>query len=281
MNHIVCVDTGCLCELRDIYKSLDLIAKAGYKFYDFSVFYGESCDFIDTKDDYQDRARKLKEYADKLGLTCYQSHAYFTTGTDEKAIQVRKEKITRDIIITSILGAHLSVVHPIWELSLEENVKFLKSFEETAKKYDVKLAVENIWGVTNNEPSPMCSSNPENMLKLLELLNSDTYVVCLDFGHAEMSNLKTSAIDFIQKLGKRIKTIHIHDNDKYSDLHQIPYTHKIDFGAIFKELKAIGYDGPVNFEVERCYSHLPFELYEPTLIYTNKIGEYFKKVLDE
>ena len=55
----------------------------------------------------------------------------------------------------------------------------------------------------------------------------------------------------IKALGDRLKALHIHDNDKLHDSHQLPFTMNIDFEPIVKALKETNYDG--YFTLEASY----------------------------
>ena len=76
-------------------------------------------------------------------------------------------------------------------------------------------------------------------------------MACLDLGHAEMKGLGTSAEEMILKLGDRLAALHIHDNDRWHDSHQIPFSMDIDFDKIVAALKKIKYKG--YFTLEACY----------------------------
>lgn len=285
----VVIDTGALYRIGSDEEVLRLIKKAGYKYYDFSLFWRGTCDHLgDSHDERVKNAHELRAFSDKLGLKCEQSHSFFMAGADQKSIAKRIEYISSDIIVASILGAKSIVVHPICELSLEENIEYLKKFIPLAHKYDILLAIENVWGVENDKIVPMCSSTPESFVKLLDSLDDNHVVACLDIGHAEMNQMGTSAVEMINALGKRLYCLHIHDNDKYSDAHQMPYTNKINFNAILRTLKNNKYKGNITFEVETTYNrgeepdaNLPLELFLPYLKLELEIGNYFKKAINK
>lgn len=288
MSHVV-IDTGSLCRVGSDEEVLDLIKKVGYTHFDMSLFWRGFCDHLgDTDEERIKNAHKLRAYADKIGLTCEQSHSFFTTGTDKASIDKRIEMITNDIICASIMGAKSIVVHPICGLGIEENVEFIKNFLPYAHKYNILIAIENVWAVENNKKVPMCSSTPKDFVKLLDSFNDDYVVACLDIGHAEMNDMHTSAVEMINALDKRIYCLHIHDNDKWGDNHQIPYTQKINFNAVLRALKNIGYKGNITFEADTTYyrgedpdSNLPRELFEPFLKLQLEIGKYFVKFLND
>ena len=85
----------------------------------------------------------------------------------------------------------------------------------------------------------------------MDAVNDDFFVACLDIGHAEMRGLNTNAVEMIEALGGRLQALHIHDNDQWKDTHQIPFTMNIDFVAVVKALKKIGYSGWFTLEADR------------------------------
>ena len=52
-------------------------------------------------------------------------------------------------------------------------------------------------------------------------------------------------------LGKRLCALHIHDNDKRHDSDQIPFSMQIDFDAVVRALKEIGYNGYLTLEADQ------------------------------
>lgn len=286
MRHVV-IDTGCLHLLKDDKKVLDMIKASGFEHFDMTLFWKGETEHIGVGDDYLDNAKELRKYADSLGLKCEQSHAYFTSGIDQESLNRRIEYIQKDMRIAEILGAKVIVIHPLAKVSFEENVKFFNHFIPLAHELNIRIAIENIWDAIDGKPVPMISSQPDAFLKFLDALNDDCVGVCLDIGHAEMEGLHTSAVEMINALGSRIIALHIHDNNKVNDLHQMPYTNQINFKAILDALKKIKYKGNITFEVETCYSHgenpdmnVPFELYPAFLRLELEIGKYFANYLD-
>lgn len=288
MSRKIVIDLGALHNYGDEYAILKLLKDCGVSSYDATLFWKGVTEHIGTGADYPEKAQKLREYADSIGMECEQAHAYFAGGRDDDSLKRRYEFIPIDMHIASILGAKAIVIHAINEFNFDENIEFIKRFIPFAHKYNIKIAVENCWGVTDNKPSPMTTSTPESFVKFLDTINDPYVVACLDIGHAEMNQMGTSAEEMIRALGPRLYCLHIHDNDKWSDSHQIPYTHKIPFSRVLKALKEIGYKGNITFEVETCYSkgecpdaQLPLELYPAFIKLQLEIGKYFVSYLDK
>lgn len=287
MSRKVVIDLGALHRYGDEYAILKLLKDCNVSFYDATLFWKGVTEHIGTEKDYAVNAKNLRKYADSLGLSCEQAHAYFTGGIDKDAMKRRYEYIPIDIHIASILGAKAIVIHLINEFTFEQNLEFIKTFIPYAHKYNIKIAVENCWGVKDDKPCAMTTSTPNEFVRFLDTINDEYVVACLDIGHAEMNQLGTSAVEMIKALGNRLFCLHIHDNDKWSDSHQMPYTHKIPYETILKELKNSNYQGNITFEVETCYSkgecpeaQLPLELFPAFIKLELEIGKYFINYLD-
>ena len=65
-----------------------------------------------------------------------------------------------------------------------------------------------------------------------------------------MKGLETSAPEMIRAIGKRLGALHLHDNDRWHDLHQIPFAGSIDWVAVTKALKEVDYKGEMTLEAD-------------------------------
>jgi sugar phosphate isomerase/epimerase len=83
---------------------------------------------------------------------------------------------------------------------------------------------------------------------MIDKLDDKHFAICFDTGHLNMNG--GDLIDFVRKGGKKIKALHIADNEGREDQHMMPCGRgHIDFITIFKELKAVGYDELYNLEI--------------------------------
>ena len=281
------MDTGALYRLNDDFKVLDAIKEGGFKYFDLTLFWKGVTEHIGLGDDCFERAKEFRKYADSLGLECEQSHAFFCSGRDEETVQKRIEYISKEMKIASIVGAKSIVIHPVAEFSFDENVLFINRFISLAHELNLIICVENVWGFTNGKHYPICTSTASEFVRFLDTINDPFVKACLDLGHAEIGGDLVSAVEMIENLGSRLFALHIHDNDKKNDLHQLPFTYQIDFVQILDALKRIDYQGNITFEVETCFNngyqniYLPFELFIPFIRMENDIGQYFVKYLDK
>jgi sugar phosphate isomerase/epimerase len=82
--------------------------------------------------------------------------------------------------------------------------------------------------------------------------------------------------------------LHIHDNDGVRDLHQIPYTFtrtrenacSTDWDGFLRGLRAIHFDGVLNFETAPVLTSFPEELKQDALKFLVRIGRYFAEQIE-
>lgn len=250
-------------------RAIEELAKAGFDAWDFSMFrmckynyqtkqFSES-DHPLAKDDYLKFARKLKKIGLDNGIYCNQSHAPFPTFCKEIESYMK-----RAIECTAEAGGKICVIHPHDLGDIKENAEMYYNLLPFAKQYGVKIATENMWrwDEENDRSAPCACSTPESFNKLIDTVNDDFLVACLDIGHTEMRGSGEGAVKTIKAMGKRIKALHIHDNDKWHDSHQIPFSMDIDFVPIMKALKEIGYSGELTLEADAYLRNYKGEVFE-------------------
>lgn len=242
-------------------KAVEYVAKAGFDAWDFSMFamckYDWSTDSVLGTDhplsspDYLSFARRLKQIGIDNGIHCNQSHAPFPVYNKDI-----RSYLKRAIECTAEAGGKICVIHPDNFKSPQENAEMYSELLPFAKDYGVKLATENMW-CWDNEKDQSCfaaCATPKSFCEHVDVLNDEFMVACLDIGHAEMKGSDTTAVEMIKALDTRLQALHIHDNDKWHDSHQIPFSMNIDFIAILKALKEINYNGYFTLEADRYLS---------------------------
>jgi len=115
----------------------------------------------------------------------------------------------------------------------------LKELADIAMDLGLKLAVENLL-------PRMLTVTSQDMLELVSGFDPKIVGVCLDTGHACLGPEKPE--DLIRKLGKRVMTVHIADNDGKDDRHWLPLRGIIDWRGVVSALSEVGYDGPFMYE---------------------------------
>ena len=244
------------------HKAIELVAKAGFDAWDFSMF--DMCridwstwkvvesDHPLTKPDYLRFARELKQIGLDNGIVCNQSHAPFPSNVPE----IREKYLKHAIECTAEAGGEICIIHPDNNATAEENAEFYLELLPFAKEHGVKIATENMWNWKKDAPTACAAacSHHDDFCKHIDIVSDPYLVACLDIGHAEMAGLDTDAPTMIRALDKRLQALHIHDNDRLGDTHQIPFSMNIEWEPIAKALKDINYQGYLTLEADRYLS---------------------------
>ncbi|MBE6912195.1 MAG: sugar phosphate isomerase/epimerase [Ruminococcaceae bacterium] len=240
-------------------EAIKILADAGFDGFDLTISYGSEAE-KSLENDYMKYAEEIKQYANSLGIECVQAHAPQPSREDGEYY----DKIVRAIELAAYVGAKIIVVHPIkdegdgfqWQKQslFEKNMRFYKSLIPYAEKYNIKIAIENIYSFDkrrNVVVSSVCSHGDE-FSEYIDVLNSEYIVACVDTGHAAL--VSDSAQNLLKILGKRVQALHVHDVDCVGDNHTLPYTRLLDWDDICKTLAEVGYEGCFNYEAGNFYS---------------------------
>ena len=242
-------------------KAIELVAKAGFDAWDFSMFDMALYDWatksvmqLDNElrgNEYAAFAKKLRRIGEDNGIHCNQSHAPFPVCCEET-----RSYLKRAIECTALAGGNICVIHPDNHSSAEKNAEMYFELLPFAKECGVKIATENMWCWDNekDQASVAACSHHDDFLAHIKAVNDPYLVACLDLGHAEMKGLDTTAEKMIHTLGEHLQALHIHDNDLKHDSHQIPFSMSMDFDKIVRALKAIDYKGYFTLEADRYLS---------------------------
>lgn len=268
-----------LIDLFNLETAVHMICEAGFDCIDHTLFSGVDGKLYIEEDDYLEKLKPMKAIANSYGVSFNQTHAPYTSFKegDDKYNKWVKPLIIKAIEATGILGAKYIVIHPFFVSTNKKqaNMEFFQSLIPYAKKYNVKIAIENMFG---RDPEKgilvknVCSDAKE-LCDFVDSLDSEYIVACLDVGHCGI--IGESVPNMIKELGKeRLQCVHIHDNDGISDSHQLPYTQKINFDEIMKALSEIGYEGELTLEVGRFCNDFPSELSGDVLLLMSKVARH-------
>jgi sugar phosphate isomerase/epimerase len=128
-----------------------------------------------------------------------------------------------------------------WPRFWEHYVRVMKRCTQIAREHGVQLLVEPRVGEL--------TSNSEALLRLLDAVADDNLGVILDTAHqhAQKEMLPLS----VEKLGRRIRYVHVADNDGAVNRHFAPGTGNIDWEELFRALNRQGFDGYYAVDLEQ------------------------------
>ena len=157
-------------------------------------------------------------------------------------LKTRAEYIKRGADI----GIDKFVIHPCGEpKSSEGDVReeeMLRSMESL--DYLANLAAKEGAVIAVEDLPRSCLGNTIAEVERLISAN-DKLRVCFDTNHL----LTESNVDFIERLGDKIVTIHVSDFDFINERHWLPGEGKLDWQPIYKKLLEKGYTGPWLYEI--------------------------------
>ena len=253
-NFRTSTEIGSISRIVGEERAVELVAKAGFDAWDFSLYNMWKWDKKNKRavvpthplssSEYLAFARRLRKIGEDFGIHCNQSHA------PHPSVPCGIDNLLRSIECTAEVGAEICVIHPDNNSTPEQNAEMYMKLLPYAKACGVKIATENMWNWNNalDIAAPAACSSAESFVAHLKAIDDPYFVACLDIGHAEMRGLNSSAVDMIYALGNKLCALHIHDNDKHRDSHQIPGSMNIDFASVASALKNVGYNGYYTLE---------------------------------
>ena len=205
----------------------------------------------------------VRRKAEEVELTIEQTHGRLTIYTDNPEFDnAVSENARLDCLVTKTLGCSTTVMHNVALPDKEPEWMHNKSFElfsdilKHAKKYDVVVATET-FGKMGGRDCCDLFANVTDYMKIYNRITADSenakhFKMCVDTGHSNTAsryNGNPTPADVIRILGKNIVSLHLHDNDTFSDQHKMPFMGTIDWVDVFDALDEIGYNGCYNMEL--------------------------------
>ena len=268
--------------------AIKMLKDAGFDAYDCSLFNAmKNGEF--SGEDALKKAREIREYSDAIAMPCLQTHTP-SHASDLKGIKyfldgIENEKLA--VEISGILGAEVAVVHPTSITDAEGNYDMLYSkLIPIAKKYGLKIACENMFAWKNKltidiETVPTACGYSRDFVRQVDIANDETMVACLDIGHCHLPNNEKFE-DMVKALGnKRLKALHVNDNNMRDDQHIFPFFGKINWNEVCKTLAEIDYDGNFTFEVDHFVEKFPNELLPEALALLQATGRCLIAKIEE
>lgn len=254
-------------------KMVDTFVEHGYAYTELSDEHGK---ILLKKDDPAKAGKGLLDYAKNQGFSFPQGHLWLAADIVTPDTN-KREKIIDDLKgwleLFGALEIKAGVLHPGGRQARAEGwseekisktrTESLKTLADFQKNSPTTITIEN------------CGENIDELLKIVNSVESDKVAICLDTGHLNL--IQGDQGEFIRKCGDQLQALHIADNLGSYDNHMLPYSAgTVNWDDAITALKEIHYDGLFNFEVpgER---HLPLEFKLEKLDYIRKMGEFMTK----
>lgn len=282
-------------------EGVAIIANAGFERVDFNldtflknsdVYAGKINKFFDA--DLESLLAYFGEYKKAFeahGIRPSQMHAPYPILVPSRADvtdYMQKTVIPKSIAIAGMMEIPWVVMHPFklqytYGIDAERamNLKYFESLIPLLKEYHVGVCVENLYGAVGGRITEGTCADPQDAIYYVDTLNQlageELFGCCLDTGHMELTHREPA--DYIRQVGKRLKILHMHENDAIGDLHQMPYTFGskpedgVDWEDFRKALDEIGFEGTLSFETFPCVNSFPRGARGEVLRTIRKIGK--------
>ena len=292
-------------------ESLRYVAECGIEALDYDIcsLYDNTFDKENLTSFFDQSFEDLCKYYDRMKAAMEENHLVFSQwhgvfpiyhpGEDARNEYIMK--VTDTIIaLCAYMDCPAIVMHPWTGLNIKKqeeieiNLNLYRRMIPAAKKYGVKICLENLFRHPSKESvdciEGACAEAMEAVY-YIDTLNAEAgeeiFAFCLDTGHANI--LHKNLYQYITTLGSRLMLLHINDNPGFDDYHMIPYTQidrgrknpSINWNDFMRALKEIGYKGNLSFETHQGIKHLPDEVKQDGIRLISSIGRYFRKNIEK
>ena len=243
-----------------------------------------------------------KNGAAAAGIRIHQMHmpypVYVPHGKKEINDFLYNVVAKKSMTICAFLGCRYIVVHGLKlremlgseEAEWAATEKFLDTICPMAKELGITICIENIYGSVGQHiiEGPCCDAAKaaERIDRMNDKYGAEVLGFCFDTGHANLVGLDFER--FITTLGKRLKVLHMHDNDGRRDLHQLPFTFTrtrdnsttTDWQGFIQGMREIGFSGTLSFETAPVLRSFPVEMRDDALSFIARTGVYFRNKIE-
>lgn len=266
-----------------------LCAEAGYRVLDLNF-----CEAMNPQS--RLRGREWLAYVDeigelgaRLGVRFTQSHLpYYDifAAADREKKAVMEELIRRSIIASGRLGVKWAVTHPgtvyeaghDTETSLRRNLEYFAPHVEMAARAGIGIALENDFEYRGKPYQRIYCASVEELCELADAFRSKYVGICYDFGHANLTggfHRKN-----LNRIGSRLKAVHVQDNHGISDEHLMPFFGNTDWADAMAGLADIDYRGELTYEIQEFGRYVPNELKKHVVELSVVFGNYLIGLYD-
>lgn len=246
-------------------------------FHDLSTYQN---DFL--TDSWQDYFKKCKEKADEIEIEFSQGHAVVYDFCRKDISHPHFEQLlTKCIIGASEIGVKWLVLHPStvhsnrpYLDSKKANVEFFKRWVDFAAKYQVGLAIENMWDA-HISPIKLYCTTAEELVDLVE--DVPGLEICWDQEHSSIMN--QDILSSLQLIGSHLKATHISDYTNPRDIHLLPFMGTSNWSEIMNAFKKVNYQGDFDLEIHRYLTKMPLENCEQAIRLSYEIGSTLLKMV--
>lgn len=243
-----------------------------------------------SDEQWQDWVQAVKLFSEQYGVTLDQAHGplfnIFEEG--EHGDHLRKMcaptlEAAAELGIPWVVyhagteeGDFSSAAHP--NKLKEANHRFFDPLVELAEKLGVGIAIENMSDKFARHGGGVYCARTEELIDLADSFGSKQVGICWDTGHANLQGVDQRTE--LNKLGSRLKVLHIQDSDGRTDQHTAPFYGNIDWNSLLAGLRDIRYAGDLTFEAHMLIRPVPVSCQDTALLLLYQLGCELKRRFD-
>lgn len=218
------------------------------------------------------RMNKIKKLSRKYDISLSLHTPYTINPADEVEFfrKANEDYLKKCILLAYKLNCTHITAHigfwvglPWWRWKRKKTlnllIKTIKNVIPSLKKYKVYLALENVNPMSKDSEFQLLGDSIKDLDYIFSRIKSPFVKMCLDTGHA---NISEGPIKYIRKYGKKIISVHFHDNNKKNDEHLAIGKGTINWKKVVSGFKNIKFNGPFISEV---FSRTPRQAKEDLL----------------
>ena len=235
--------------------------------------------------------RPFAEASEETGIENGQAHAPIPSLIHpmDAAVNGRILEVLRNVIrACDRMNCRILVIHPFftdyehrvsdkdeWDINMERYSALIPA----AREYGVTICLENVGMRHRGKFYHAFTSDIGTACRCVDALNTlagdEVFGFCLDTGHMLIGGL--DPYQTVTRLGRRIRALHIHDNDGDQDLHLAPYTGILDWDRLLAGLKESGCDRTLSFETYNVWNRVDPEVCGDMMRYIAACGRMFAR----
>ncbi len=249
---------------------IKLCARAGYRVLDLNFCEAMNPASVLRTSQWKKYIDELGETGARLGVRYSQAHLpyydLFGAGTEERTREEMEKLISRCIEACGMLGISWAVTHSgtVYEAGGDTSVsmrayrEYLAPHVEEALRAGVGLALENDFEYRSAPYQRIYCADIGELCDLADAFHAENVGVCYDFGHANLTGGFHRRN--LNRIGSRLKCVHVNDNDGMHDAHRLPYFGTIDWTDAMAGLADIRYDGDLTYEIQEFGRFVPDDM---------------------
>lgn len=235
-------------------------------------------ELLNRSDDVVSTGKSLKNFIDERNFEISQGHLWLKV----KICSGDIENIYNWIDMYEAIGIKNMVLHcdNLVDTSFSKQEKIDKNIEKLTliadyiRDKDITICLENL-RLLSPEQKYIIDQNADDLLYIIDRVGSPRFGICLDTGHLNL--MEKDHYKFILKAGKKLKALHIADNEGFIDQHMMPFTKgNVDFQEVVRGLREVDYKGLFNLEIPG-ESRIPIELRDAKIQYIKACYEYLMR----